>query len=173
MFLKGNVIILIIQIKTFWIVIIFWNVIYPNRISKRLCQTNFSRNYTIFLKVIYQLIIKNIFIVYLSPLESEFHIKAGTMAIWVLNPSPLSQCFFKLWVSTSHNKYFFIILKSILLFPLINISYMRKTSHFSFLSFCSITLILRANILVFILLLLILFHRFSSFLLDLLIIYSI
>lgn len=123
--------------------------------------------------MIYQLTIKNIFIVNLSSLKSKFHVKTRTMAIWILNPSSLPQCFFKLWISSSNNKHFFVILQTIFLFPFINISYMRKTPHFSFLSFCSITFILRANIFVFILLLLILFHGFPSFFLNLLIIYTI
>lgn len=123
--------------------------------------------------MIYQLTIKNIFIVYLSSLKSKFHIKTRTMAIWILNPSSFPQRLFKLWIPPSYNKYFLFILKSILLFPLINISDMRKASHFSFLSLCSIPLILRTCILFFILLLLILFHCFPSLFLNLLIIHAI
>lgn len=120
--------------------------------------------------MIHHLSIKNIFIIYLSSLKSKLHIKTWTMTIWILNPSSLPQCFFKLWISSSYNKYFFIILQTIFLFPFINIGYMRKASHLSFLSFCSIPLIFRADIFIFILLLLIFFHSLSAFFLDLLII---
>jgi hypothetical protein len=77
MHLKPDLVILVIQVKTLWIKIVFRGVANPHQVSQTFGQANFGCDDAIFLEVVDDLVVLEVGVVDLSALEGEFEVEKG------------------------------------------------------------------------------------------------
>ena len=85
--LKSYIIVLVVQVETLGKETILVDVIHPSTVSQALGQSQLRCDDSIFLEVVDELPVIDIFIVYFSALQGELEVEAGAVNVWILNPS--------------------------------------------------------------------------------------
>lgn len=118
MSLKSHIIVIIVEIETFWKENIFRHVVDPFWVPKSFGQTKLSSDDPIFNKMVDHLKVLQMLEIYLLYLKGELIIKTRTIEVGISDPSSFNKGIFKIFVSSCNNEHFFSLFESVFLFPL-------------------------------------------------------